>query len=471
MFIPVILCGGTGARLWPISRDSHPKPFMELPDGQTLLEKTLRRAASLTGVREIVTVSSAQDSFKVTNECQRAGLGSLALTHLLEPVGRNTAAAIACAALQTQALHAGEDVCLLVLAADHLILDQAAFQAAVSDAHQLAVVGQIVTFGIHPDRPETGYGYIESVGNRVTRFVEKPDLNTAQAYLTSGNFLWNAGMFCFKASVMLAEMKQHCPDIVAAAQHCLAASRTKGTTMEREVALDVTTFMSIRDNSIDFEVMEKTPLASVVPCDIGWSDIGSWKAVSALVEADENGNRTDGNALLRDTTNCYINSSGRMVATLGVSDLMIVDTDDALLVAHVDASQDVKHLYASLKAAGNELYKNHRTTHRPWGAYTVIEERQGFKVKRIDVNPGASLSLQMHRKRSEHWIVVQGVAEVVNGDAKLSLISNQSTYIPAGTKHRLSNLGSEPLILIEVQFGSYLGEDDIVRFEDIYGRV
>jgi mannose-1-phosphate guanylyltransferase / mannose-6-phosphate isomerase len=470
MLIPVILCGGVGSRLWPVSRDLHPKPFLRLPDGQTLLEKALRRAAALPSVQHIFTVGNAQFSFKIDEEYEKSELGTVSKTQLLEPVGRNTAAAIACAALEAQIQHPGTDPCLLVLAADHLILNQAAFENAVGEAQRMAQDGKIVTFGIRPTRPETGYGYIEAVGNTVKRFVEKPDLATAQSYVLGGNHLWNAGMFCFRASTMLQEMAERCPDILAAASACLPRSTVTSAPHKKQVALESDSFARIRDNSIDFEIMEKTALAAVVACDIGWSDIGSWAALGELTAPDANGNRVAGNALLRDTRNCFVQSSGRLVAALGVDNLTIIDTDDALLVASTVADQEVKHLYASLKSAGSDLHKIHRTAHRPWGSYTILDEREGFKVKRIEVKPGASLSLQMHHKRSEHWIVVRGTAEVVNGEASLTLTANESTYIPVGAKHRLTNAGEESLELIEVQCGAYLGEDDIVRFSDMYGR-
>ena len=468
MLIPIILCGGAGSRLWPVSRELHPKPFMKLPDGQSLLQKAFLRGAYLPGVQEMMTVGNRDFFFKTVDEFQSAHIQNVNATYLLEPFGRNTAAAIACATLHAHLAH-GDDACLLVLPADHLILDQAAFAAAVAQAQQLAANGRIVTFGIQPDRPETGYGYIESNGSTVTRFVEKPDLETAKHYISSGRYLWNSGMFCFKASTMLNQMAQLCPSILKAAQHCLSQSGNLSGGGQTQVQLDPATFTLIEEDSIDFAVMEKSNVMSVVPCTIGWSDIGSWSAVGQLTPADKDGNRIQGNAILRDTQNCYVQSKHRQLALLGVQDLIVIDTEDALLIANSERVQDVKHIYADLKVAGDEIYKVHRTTHRSWGTYTLLEKGHGFKIKRIEVKPGASLSLQTHQHRSEHWIVVSGTARVINADKEITLNTNQSTYIAAGHRHRLSNPAQDDLILIEVQSGNYLDEDDIVRIDELAG--
>jgi mannose-1-phosphate guanylyltransferase len=335
----------------------------------------------------------------------------------------------------------------------------------------LAKQGSLVTFGIQPDAPETGYGYIEAQGSKVLRFVEKPSLEKAQEYLASGSFLWNSGMFCFKASTMLQAMEQHCPDILSATKACIAKSRMATGKAFAELTLEPVSFAEIPDNSIDYSVMEPSTEVAVVPCSIGWSDIGSWSALGDLSLPDASGNRIEGAALLHDVTNCYIQSDKRVVGAVGLDNLIIVDTPDALLVVDKSRAQDVKHLYAALKAEGHDAHKNHLTVHRPWGTYTVLQEHPGFKIKRIEVNPGGCLSLQMHHHRSEHWIVVSGMAKVVNGDDELFVRTNESTYIPAGFKHRLENPGLLNLVMIEVQSGDYLGEDDIVRFEDNYGRV
>lgn len=466
--LPVILCGGAGSRLWPVSREMHPKPFIRLADGQSLLQKAFLRGAQLPGVSEILTVTNREFFFKTEDEYREVNAQQLPLTFLLEPFGRNTAAAVAAATL-----HVAEnqpDAIILVLAADHLIAEQTAFVDAVKQAAILAKQGSLVTFGIRPDGPETGYGYIEAEGNRVVRFVEKPDAATAATYLETGRFLWNSGMFCFKASVMLEEMRQHCPAILETVRACLARSRTAQGQGFLQCELDAEGFAAVPEDSIDYAVMEKTQRAAVVPCDIGWSDIGSWVALGDLAAPDASGNRVEGEALLHDVENCYIHSEDRLVGAVGVKDLIIVDTPDALLVTAKNRAQEVKHLYSELKARGHEVHRFHRTVHRPWGTYTVLEEGDRYKIKRIVVKPGASLSLQMHHHRSEHWIVVRGMARVVNGEREIFVGANESTYIPAGHRHRVSNPGVLDLVMIEVQSGEYLGEDDIVRFEDVYGR-
>jgi mannose-1-phosphate guanylyltransferase / mannose-6-phosphate isomerase len=447
----------------------HPKPFMRLADGETLLQKAFLRGATLAGVREILTVSNRDLFFKVEDDFRVVNEAGLATSYVLEPFGRNTAAAVAAAALQVQGTH-GDKALMLVLAADHLIQDQPAFAAAVEEAAVLARDGQLVTFGITPIGPETGYGYIEADGSRVKRFVEKPSLEKAMEYMSSGRHFWNSGMFCFSAGAILREMKLHCPDILEATRACMEQSRSVRGGGTVQVTLDPESFALVRDESIDFAVMEKSAAIAMVPCSIGWSDIGSWSAVGDLSAANADGNRVQGQAMLVDSQRCYVQSDGRLVAAVGVEDLIIIDTPDAVLVVNRHRSQEVKKIYAQLKAQGHEAHKLHRTVHRPWGTYTVLQEGEQFKIKRIEVRPGASLSLQMHHHRSEHWIVVGGTAEVVNGDETLNLQANQSTYIPAGNKHRLHNPGVLDLVMIEVQSGAYLGEDDIVRFEDKYGR-
>ena len=468
--IPAILCGGAGSRLWPVSRELHPKPFIRLADGQSLLQKAFLRGATLPGVTEVLTVTNRELFFKTQDEFREVNKAQLATSFILEPFGRNTAAAIAAAALHAVEAH-GDDALLLVLAADHLIADQEAFANAVAQAAALAQKGKLVTFGIQPDAPETGYGYIEADGNQVLRFVEKPSLEKAREYVDSGRFLWNSGMFCFQAGTMLQAMQQHCPDILAATQLCMAQSRRAEGKDLVEPELDSTSFAQVPDNSIDYAVMEQSDQVAVVPCTIGWSDIGSWTALGDLSSADSEGNRINGEALLHDVSNCFIQSHNRVIGAVGVDNLIIVDTPDALLVADKSRAQDVKHLYQTLKTNGHDAHKHHLTVHRPWGTYTVLEEDPSFKIKRIEVKPGASLSLQMHHHRSEHWIVVSGMARVVNGDNELFVNTNESTYIPAGHKHRLENPGILNLVMIEVQSGQYLGEDDIVRFQDVYGRV
>jgi mannose-1-phosphate guanylyltransferase/mannose-6-phosphate isomerase len=467
--IPIILCGGAGSRLWPVSRELHPKPFIRLSDGESLLQKAFLRAVALPGVEQVLTVTNRELFFKTEDEFREVNKTRCATSFILEPFGRNTAAAVAAAALRVAQAH-GPDSVMLVLAADHLITDQAAFATAVQQAEEVAKQGKIVTFGIRPETPETGYGYIEADGNKVVRFVEKPSMEKACEYLDSGRFLWNSGMFCFTAQAILREFKLHAPDIIAATEACLAQSRVAEASGWIQVEMDPNLFGAVREDSIDYAIMEKTAAAAVVPCAIGWSDVGSWAAVSELSRPDEKGNRIEGDALLHDVHDCYMVSHDRLIGAVGVENLIVIDTPDALLIANRDRAQDVKHVYAALKAQGHEAHRLHRTVHRPWGTYTVLEEGQSFKIKRIEVKPGASLSLQMHHHRSEHWIVVSGMAKVVNGEQELFISTNESTYIPAGHKHRLENPGVIDLVMIEVQSGEYLGEDDIVRFQDIYGR-
>jgi len=468
--IPVVLCGGAGSRLWPVSRELHPKPFIRLEDGQSLLQKAFLRAAALSGVQEVVIVTNRELFFKIEDELQEVNAAGLSTFFILEPFGRNTAAAVAAAALVINRIY-GEEAVMLVLAADHLIADQDAFAAAVGKAVALAQQGDLVTFGIQPRAPETGYGYIEAEGNRVLQFVEKPPLEKAREYVASGRFLWNSGMFCFTAGAVLREMQDLRPDILSAAAQCIERSRMVGSNGFARLNLDGESLAQVPESSIDCAIMEKSDRVAVVPCDIGWSDIGSWSALSDLVAADEAGNRTRGEALLHDVSNCYVHSDGRLIGALGVDNLIIVDTPDALLVADRARSQDVQKIYSILKTRGHESYKLHRVVHRPWGTYTVLEEGDRFKIKRIEVKPGGSLSLQMHLHRSEHWIVVRGMAKVVNGEKELLVNANESTFIPAGHRHRLENPGKVELVMIEVQSGEYLGEDDITRFEDKYDRV
>lgn len=467
--IPTILCGGAGSRLWPVSRELHPKPFIRLADGQSLLHKAFLRGATLPGTAEILTVTNRDLFFKTKDEFQEVNAAGLRTSFILEPFGRGTAAAVASAALRAFQAH-GNEAALLVLPADHLITDQPAFAQAVAEAVRLAGAGRLVTFGIRPEAPETGYGYIEASGNDVIRFVEKPSLEAAKSYVESGRYLWNSGMFCFPVGALLEEMERHCPKILGAVRKCIERSRIATGEGYSQLELESETFAEVPEDSIDYALMEKSDRVSVVPCAIGWSDIGSWSAIGDLAQADGNSNRIEAQAILHDVSGCYIRSADRVVGAVGLRNLVIVDTPDALLVADKSRAQDVKHIFAQLKAQGHEAHKLHRTVHRPWGTYTVLEEGAGFKIKRIEVKAGASLSLQSHKHRSEHWIVVGGTASVVNGDRELTVGTNESTFIPAGNKHRLSNRTDASLVMIEVQSGSYVGEDDIVRFDDVYGR-
>ena len=467
MLVPVIISGGAGSRLWPVSREFHPKPFMQV-DEHSLIQKTFLRAAKLHEVGDIITVTS-QDTLFLTRDAY-LGLKSKKKQHfILEPIGRNTAPAIAASALCAQKLF-GDDAVLLIMAADHLIQKCDLFQEAVQQAIELAKAGRIVTFGIQPSTPETGYGYIESNGTDVIRFIEKPDYQHAVEYVEAG-FLWNAGIFCFTVGTILDELNKYAAEVIEHVQKALDLSVVND---EYEYILDLEEFVQAPDISIDYAIMEKSAKVSVVSCDIGWSDIGSWDSLSELTASDENGNQLDNNtdAILVNSRNNYIKSNGnRMIAAVGVDDLIIVDTPDALLIASRASAQDVKKVVTQLKKAKHESCQLHRTVSRPWGTYTTLEEGNGFKMKRIAVKPGGSLSLQMHHHRSEHWIVVSGTAKVVNGEKEMLLYPNESTYIPAGQTHRLTNPGVIECVLIEVQVGVYLGEDDIVRFSDIYGRV
>lgn len=479
MLIPVILSGGAGTRLWPVSREGHPKPFMKLADGESFLLKTYMRAVGVAqGLErggEILTVTNRDYFFMSKDQLALAPLNERqAGVFLLEPVGRNTAPAVALAANQIAAKY-GRDALMLVLAADHLIKDPAAFATAVRDAATLAREDKLVTFGIVPSGPETGFGYIEAgaamgLGRQVVRFVEKPSLDKAQEYVAAGNFLWNSGMFCFKAGVILDELTKHAPNVATASEACWTALRQLNGPNDTMLEIPAEAFAEVPDISVDYAVMERSANVVVVPADFGWSDIGSWNAVSELVEPDTDNNRATGEAIFVDSKNTFVQSEDRLVAAVGVDNLMIIDTPDALLVAHPDKAQDVKKVVAQLKKQDHQAYKLHRTVSRPWGTYTVLGEGPRFKIKRIEVKPGGSLSLQMHHHRSEHWIVVSGMAKVVNGDREIFVGTNQSTYIPAGHQHRLENPGVLDLVMIEVQSGEYLGEDDIVRFQDVYGR-
>lgn len=474
--IPVIMSGGVGSRLWPESRETHPKPFMRLPDGDNLIRKTYRRAVALDNVSEVVTVTNRELLFKTEDEYRAADIQSLCQSFILEPFGRNTAAAVAAAAIQVQQHH-GDDAVVLVLAADHLIQDEHAFAQSVNEAVQIASQGWLVTFGIQPQTPETGFGYIDAdqslplgAGFQVRRFVEKPDLATATEYVNAGHYLWNSGMFCFRAATLLKEMQQHCPDVISAVNKAIAVSRVSESQNYRTLNLNPEAFAEVPDISIDFALMERSQKVATIPCNIGWSDIGSWTAMSELTASDEYGNRSDGEFMAWQSRNNFVRSPERLTALVGVDNLIVVDTPDAILIADKNHAQDVKHIVSQLKKTGHNAHLLHRTVHRPWGTYTTLEESESFKIKRIVVKPGASLSLQMHYHRSEHWTVVSGMALVVNDDKDLLLNTNESTFIRAGHKHRLENPGMIDLILIEVQCGDYLGEDDIVRFADVYGR-
>jgi mannose-1-phosphate guanylyltransferase / mannose-6-phosphate isomerase len=476
MLIPVVLSGGSGTRLWPLSRELYPKQLLPLVGKGTMLQETLARLAGVKDVGAPIVVCNESHRFLVAEQLLQADVKPQAI--LLEPAGRNTAPAITVAAMaaadESPAAGKGHsEPVLLILPADHVIRDVAAFQAAVAVGRKAAEKGKLVTFGVVPTKPETGYGYIrrapggESTGAfPVAQFVEKPDLATAQRYLDSKEYFWNSGMFMFRAATVLDELRKLAPPIYEACTRAYTAA--KHDLDFTRLAADE--FKSCPSDSFDYAVMEMTQHGVVVPLDAGWSDVGSWSALHEAIPADQDGNVAIGDVLTADSRNCYLQSTSRLIATVGLEDHVVVETKDAVLVAPKARVQDVKELVARLKKQGRYETSLHREVFRPWGSYDSIDHGDRFQVKRLSVKPGASMSLQMHHHRAEHWIVVAGTARITRGDETFLLEENQSTYIPLGTKHRIENPGKIPLHIIEVQSGTYLGEDDIVRFEDRYGR-
>ncbi len=471
MIYPIILCGGAGSRLWPASREMHPKPFIRVDNKENFLQKTFRRATSLPNAGEVSFVTSKNFFFETKNCIAEINDTNHPFSILSEPCGRDTLAAIAIAVAHISAKH-GENATILVMPSDHLIENPDAYIQAVQEASALAGDGRIVTFGITPTSPETGYGYIESDGNKVLRFIEKPNYEKAVEFTQAApkQFLWNSGMFCFLATTLQSELKEYASDVYKTTSECLSKSSLEKAEHFSHLKIDNETFQNVRKISFDYAIMEKTKSAAVVPCSIGWRDVGDWKSFSEIGDCDSDNNQTTNDNILINSTNCFIRSTKRKIAAVGVDNLAIIEEPDALLVLNKDNAQDVKKVYEHLKAIDSEVYKNHTTVHRPWGSYSVLLEAPNYKIKRIDVKPGGVLSLQMHHHRSEHWVVVSGMAKVQNGDDRLLLSVNESTFIPAGHTHRLENPGVLPLQVIEVQCGQYLGEDDIVRFEDIYER-
>lgn len=463
---PVIMAGGSGSRLWPLSRELRPKQFLSFSDESTMLQQTLSRLAGLEQQPSIV-ICNEEHRFLVAEQLRQIGAEGGRI--LLEPVGRNTAPAIALAAIA--ATQEGEDPLLLVLAADHLIQDVEQFHDSIELAIPLAEQDYLVTFGVVPTHPETGYGYIHQgdelgQGFKVRRFVEKPDTDTAATYLSSGEYLWNSGMFLFRASRYLDELGQHQPAML---ETCRKAMTNTAHDLDF-TRVDATAFAESPNESIDYAVMEKTDRAAVVPLDARWSDIGSWSSLWDVSDKCESGNSCHGDVVHEDTRNTLVRAESRLVATVGIEDLVIVETKDAVLVAHKDKAQDVKKIVQRLKDEQRPEYENHREVYRPWGIYDSVDNGQRYQVKRITVKPGAKLSVQMHHHRAEHWVVVSGTARVTNGERTYLVTENESTFIPVGQVHALENPGVVPLELIEIQSGTYLGEDDIVRFEDNYGR-
>ena len=475
MIQPVILCGGSGTRLWPLSREHHPKPLHALNGERTLLQETATRCKGIAAIGEPLVICNEAHRFMVNAQLARVGAKPKAI--LLEPIGRGTAPALTLAAVHAVT---SDDPVLLVMPSDHFIADAAAFRAAIEHGANLAGQGYIVSFGVPPLAPETGYGYIragralpDGRASYIEAFVEKPDAATAQEYLKTGKFLWNAGIFAVRASVWLDAIAGFRQDIFAACERAYRQGKRDGGFLR----VDKGAFGDCPSDSIDYAVMERitkdaasTVQALVVPLAAGWSDVGAWDALWAIEQKDAAGNATHGDVHLADTKNALVLAQHRMVACIGLEDVIVVETPDAVMVAHKDKAQSVGKLAAKLKAAGRGEALAHRKVHRPWGSYDSIENGERFQVKRIIVEPGAALSLQMHYHRAEHWVVVRGTARVTRGDETFLLSENESTYIPIGTRHRLENPGKVPLEIIEVQSGAYLGEDDIVRFEDAYGR-
>lgn len=468
MIYPVILSGGVGSRLWPTSRALYPKQLLPLVSEKAMLLETAMRVTGQDFADPVI-VSNDEHRFIIAQQMREAGIVPLA--HILEPQGRNTAPAAAAAAAYVRSRD--PKGVLLILPADHHIANVGAFHEAIAKGEALAQAGKLVTFGIVPSGPETGYGYIKrgqslSTGDayEVERFVEKPDAATAQRYLDEGGYDWNAGIFMFRADKIIEEMEAHCPEIAA----CAAEAVAKGARDLDFLRLDPASFSACPSDSIDYAVMEHTKSAAVVPVDMGWSDIGSWSALWEIGEKDESGNVLSGDVIVEDTRNCFVRAESGLAAAIGVENLVIVDTGDVLLVASKDRVQDVKKVVERVAAAGRTEHHSHKRVHRPWGYYESINEGDRHQVKHLLVYPGAALSLQMHNHRAEHWVVVKGRAEVTVGEECRVLEENESVYIPVGTTHRLANPGDEPLSIIEVQSGSYLGEDDIVRFDDVYGR-
>ena len=470
MLTPVILSGGAGTRLWPLSRELYPKQLLALTGERTMLQQTALRLSGLAATTPVVVCNDAH-RFLVAEQLRQLKIEPRAV--VLEPFGRNTAPAIALAALAASKLSAGEDPELLVLPADHVIKDVTAFQQAIRVALASVQQGKLATFGIVPNAPETGYGYIQRGAASadegvyaIARFVEKPSLERARQFLQSGDYLWNSGMFMFRASRYLQELERFAPLIARVCQNAFDGAKSDLDFMR----IDAKVFEQCPSDSIDYAVMEKTSDAVVVPLDAGWSDVGSWSALHEASDADVHGNVSRGDVISEDSEGCYLYSESRLVAVVGLSNHVVVETKDAVLVAPKSRVQDVKKLVSRLKEAGRYEHSLHREVFRPWGSYDSIENGERFQVKRLKVKPGATLSLQMHHHRAEHWIVVSGTARITRGEEVFLLEENQSTYIPIGVKHRIENPGMIPLHIIEVQSGSYLGEDDIVRFDDRYGR-
>ena len=474
--VAVILAGGMGARLWPISRETYPKYLLQLSDGLTLLEKTVSRACMIPGVVEVSIATNRETYFLIEQKCARS-TADTPLTFVLEPVRRNTCAAVCGASLTARSRH-GDDVFVLVLPADHLIDDLDEFAYAVERAIEAASVNRLVMFGVPATYPETGYGYIECLSDcssvhpdvkSVNRFIEKPHIDQARQSIARGH-LWNTGMLCFRPATLWKEMDRLVPQLAHAVRQACVSARNCSSEFAEVVELEQAAFRECSDISIDQAILETSTQVSVVSCKFNWRDIGCWLAMSALAKQDSADNRIDADVRSIDTTGCYFRGGTRLIGAIGVKDLIVIDSDDALLIAAKDRAQDVKELVTELRADGHHCVHSHPTASRPWGSYTVLADGDGFKVKRLVVKPKASVSLQSHHHRDEHWVVVKGMAEAILGERVTRLRAPASTFIRAGTRHRIANIGSDDLIVVEVQFGELLSEDDIVRFEDAYGR-
>ncbi|ASZ46464.1 TPA: mannose-1-phosphate guanylyltransferase/mannose-6-phosphate isomerase [Escherichia coli] len=470
MLLPVIMAGGTGSRLWPMSRELYPKQFLRLYGQRSMLQETVLRLDDV-DAREPVVICNQEHRFLVAEQLRQ--INKLSHNIILEPVGRNTAPAIALAALS--AIENGDDPILLVLAADHIINNKLAFHQAIKSAFKFALQGRLVTFGIVPTGPETGYGYIhrgqeetldEQIAYQVSRFVEKPNKETAESYIASGEYYWNSGMFMFRAKKYLEELEKFRPDILDACKAAIQGCKES----DEFIKVDRDLFIACPDESVDYAVMEKTTDAVVVGLDADWSDVGSWSALWEVSPKDDKGNVLTGDTFLHNANNCYINTDEKLIAAIGVDDLVIINTKDAVLVVNKDQVQDVKKVVEYLKANHRSEYKRHREIYRPWGRCDVVVQTERFNVNRITVKPGAAFSMQMHHHRTEHWVILSGTGEVTIKDQKFLLTENQSTFIPIGAQHRLENPGKIPLELLEIQSGSYLGDDDIIRIKDQYGR-